>query len=216
IFGLAAGAPPQVPSIRTASEDIGPGAHGLLAAVQPQDGCTYSWSIIGGTIDSGAGTNQISFGSGSGSSLTLQCTVTNPVGQSTTGSLTLPIPTGGLSPLPTTTIGGQVQGLTGGTLALQNNQGNNLRLTANGPFTFGIPVASGDPYSVTVLSQPVGQNCTVTHGSGIVGQASVVDVAVSCTGVPAYPLTAPATSLGARVTASLTTAFTQGASTESL
>ena len=71
---LAAVPPPQQPSIRT-TEEIGPGFHGLLAAVQPQEGCTYSWTVVGGTVDSGAGTTQISFGAGAGSSLTLQCLI---------------------------------------------------------------------------------------------------------------------------------------------
>ena len=210
-------APPQTPSIRTASEDIGPGVHGLLAAVQPEDGCTYSWTIAGGTVDSGAGTNQISFGVGTGSSLPLQCVVTNAAGLSASGSLTLFVPTGGLDPMPATTVGGTVQGLTAGKLVLQNNQGNNLVVTSNDPFKFGVPVASGSPYSATVLSQPDAQICTLTNGSGIVGQAGVTDIAIACAqSLRYYPVEPPSASLGGAVTDSLRSPFTLGLSTEGL
>ena len=102
--------PPLTPSIRT-TDEIGPGAHGLLAAVQPQEGCTYSWTVrVGGTVNSGGGTSQISFGAGAGSSLTRKCTVTNADGVAATGTLVVPVPTGGLNPLPATTVGGSARG----------------------------------------------------------------------------------------------------------
>ena len=133
---------------------------------------------------------------------------------SATGSIVLPIPTGGLNPLPATTVGGNVQGLTSGSLVLQNNQGNNAVVTTNGPFTFGVPVAAGAPYSVTALSQPSGQTCAVAHANGIVGQAGVGDVAVTCIQRPTYPLLPPGATLGARVTSPGTTPFTTGLPTE--
>ncbi len=214
IGSLPAQPPLQVPSIRTASQDIGPGVHGLLAAVQPQEGCTYSWSILGGTVDSGAGTNQISFRVGAGSSVTLQCTVASSLGASAVGSLTLAVPTGGLNPMPTTTVGGSVQGLTGGTLVLQNNQGNNLVVTSNGNFTFGVPVASGAPYSVTVIGQPAQQTCTVAKAAGIVGNSGVADVAVSCSPSVTYPIASPSVTLGGTVVDSLHAPLSQDLSGE--
>jgi hypothetical protein len=79
----------------------------------------------------------------------------------------------------TFSVGGTVSGLSG-TVVLQDNGGDDLSVTANGPFTFATPVASGSPYSVTVKTNPSGQTCTVTSGSGTVGSANITNVAVSC------------------------------------
>ena len=82
---------------------------------------------------------------------------------------------------PTTyTIGGTVSGLTGTGLVLQDNGGDNLAVSASGSFTFSTTVASGAAYSVTVLTQPAGQSCTVTNGSGT-ASANVMNVQVACT-----------------------------------
>ena len=78
------------------------------------------------------------------------------------------------------TVGGAVTGLTGTGLVLQNNGGDNLMVSAKAAtFTFSAPVVSNGVYSVTVLTQPVGQNCTVTTGSGTV-TANIANVAVAC------------------------------------
>jgi hypothetical protein len=82
------------------------------------------------------------------------------------------------------TVGGAVSGLNG-TLILQNNGVDNLRLTANGSFTFATPLATGGSYGVTVLMQPAGQTCTVRDGAGTVGAANIRSVVVVCTGAGA-------------------------------
>ena len=80
------------------------------------------------------------------------------------------------------TVGGTVTGLNdGATLVLQNNGGNNLSLTANGAFTFSNAVMSGTAYNVTVATQPTGQTCAISNGSGTIGSANVTNVVVSCT-----------------------------------
>ena len=63
---------------------------------------------------------------------------------------------------------------------LQDNGGDNLSVTANGSFTFATSLASGAAYSVTVKTNPSGQTCTVSNGSGTIGSANVTNVAVSC------------------------------------
>jgi 6-phosphogluconolactonase (cycloisomerase 2 family)/sugar lactone lactonase YvrE len=78
------------------------------------------------------------------------------------------------------TIGGSVTGVAGSGLVLQDEFANNLPLSSNGPFTFPGTFSTGTPYSVTVLSSPVGQNCTVTNGSGTVANANVSSIQVSC------------------------------------
>lgn len=76
------------------------------------------------------------------------------------------------------TIGGTVTGLTG-TVVLRNNGGDNQTVTApNGAFTFA-PIPAGASYNVSVLTQPAGQSCTVTNGSGT-ATANVSNVAVAC------------------------------------
>jgi hypothetical protein len=77
------------------------------------------------------------------------------------------------------TIGGNVLGLTGTGLVLQDNGGDNLTINANGPFTFATAVASG--YLVTVKTQPTNpaQTCSVTDGTGTT-TANVTSVEVVC------------------------------------
>lgn len=81
------------------------------------------------------------------------------------------------------TIGGTLSGLGDGLrVVLQNNNADNLTLTANGTFTFPTGLASGAAYAVTVLTQPVGQTCNVSGGTGTVDSKSrdVTDIAVAC------------------------------------
>jgi len=82
----------------------------------------------------------------------------------------------------TYTIGGTVTGLgSGKSVVLQNNGGNNLTVSTNGSFTFTTPVNYGGSYVVTVLTQPTGQTCTVSSGSGSNVTADVTGVVVNCT-----------------------------------
>jgi hypothetical protein len=80
------------------------------------------------------------------------------------------------------TIGGTVTGLTG-TVVLQDNASDNLAIATNGSFTFPTAVVSGSAYSVTVLTNPSNQSCTITSGSGT-ATTDVTSVAVNCTNTP--------------------------------
>ncbi len=79
-------------------------------------------------------------------------------------------------------VGGTVSGLAGTGLTLKNNGADNLSVSANGSFTFSAAVASGRAYSVTVGTQPSGpaQVCSVSGGSGTIGNSNVTGVAVVC------------------------------------
>lgn len=79
-------------------------------------------------------------------------------------------------------IGGTVTGLVGTGLVLQVNGGSDLPVTANGTFAFQTPIASGQSYIVTVLSQPENpwQTCTINNPSGTVEDAAIEAVAVTC------------------------------------
>ena len=79
------------------------------------------------------------------------------------------------------TIGGSVSGLEGSGLVLQNNGGDDLPITENGPFTFDTAVTPHTTYDVTVATYPTDQICIVSNGSGGVPLEDVTDVAVLCT-----------------------------------
>ena len=99
------------------------------------------------------------------------------VGCSGGGSSSSPGPT----PASTYTIGGTIAGLTGTGLVLQNDGGNNLTVSASATsFTFATAVPSGGGYDVTILTQPSGQTCVVSSGSGT-ASATVTTVTIACT-----------------------------------
>ena len=80
---------------------------------------------------------------------------------------------------PTYSVGGTVTGLSG-TVVLRDNGGDDLTLTANGPFTFATRLAGGAAYNVTVRTNPSGQTCSVANGSGTIAGSNVTNVAVTC------------------------------------
>lgn len=74
-------------------------------------------------------------------------------------------------------VRGVVGGLAGSlTIA---HAGEQLVLTAAGPFAFTMRVVDGDPYAVTIVEQPSGQTCTITGGQGTVAGADVA-ISISC------------------------------------
>ena len=79
------------------------------------------------------------------------------------------------------TVGGTVTGLAAGqSVVLLNNGGDALTVNADGTFTFSAAVATGGAYAATVGTQPTGQVCTVTQGTGTVASANVTDILVTC------------------------------------
>jgi uncharacterized repeat protein (TIGR01451 family) len=80
----------------------------------------------------------------------------------------------------TYSIGGTLSGLAvGGSITLQNNDGDDLVLGSDGAFAFTTQIAHGESYVVTVASQPVGQTCTVNAAAGT-ATAIVSNVLVQC------------------------------------
>src|SRR5262245_44528353 len=86
----------------------------------------------------------------------------------------------------TYTIGGTVTGLgASSTLILQDNGGDNLTITSDGPFVFATPLAYAAVYNVTVITQPANNHtCTVSNGAGSVPLTNVTAVTVNCVFVP--------------------------------
>ncbi|MFZ6847626.1 hypothetical protein [Undibacterium sp. RuRC25W] len=71
---------------------------------------------------------------------------------------------------------GNVTGLQSGqSVILQNNAKDNYTSTG-GSFIFPTPLAVGAKYVVTVYTQPTKQTCTVSNGSGTVGNGVIAQI----------------------------------------
>jgi uncharacterized repeat protein (TIGR03803 family) len=110
---------------------------------------------------------------------------------------------GGASNSPSMySVGGTLSGLSSGeNVVLQNSGGNTTTVAANGTFSFSTLATSGTSYAVTVLTQPTGQTCTVTSGTGIVSGTNVTSVQVACA-INTYTISGAVSGLntGAQVT----------------
>jgi hypothetical protein len=107
------------------------------------------------------------------------CTITNGTGTAIANVTNIQV----VCPAVYFTIGGQVVGLlgTGGGMVLQDNGGDNLPISGDGPFTFVTRVANGSTYDVEIFvgpsSQP--QGC-ITWGYEGTATADVTSVLVDC------------------------------------
>ncbi len=81
----------------------------------------------------------------------------------------------------TYTLGGTLAGLGANqSVSLQDNGGDTLQLSANGPFSFPMSLDTGSAYAVTMQSHTPAIACSVTNGSGTVGSSNVTAINVSC------------------------------------
>ncbi len=148
-----------------------------------QDNATDNLTITG----NGAFTFKTAIVNGQGYNVTIStppsspaqsCTVVNSNGTATANVTTVQVVcstgTGNI-------IAGQVTGLLGSGLVLQDNGVDNLPVSANGGFSFPTTIANGALYKVTVFAQPSNpsQFCTVANGSGT-ANGNVGTVVVSC------------------------------------
>ncbi len=76
-------------------------------------------------------------------------------------------------------IGVTVSGLTGAGLILQDDGGDDLSVSEKGT-VFATPRADQSAYVVTILTQPLGQICAVTNGSGTVDGVAPSAIMVNC------------------------------------
>jgi N-acetylneuraminic acid mutarotase len=114
------------------------------------------------------------------------CVVDNASGTIGSADVTNVIVT--CSMIPTKfSVGGMLTGLAPGlSVTLLNNGGDSLMRSVNGAFTFPTSLSSGAAYAVTVGTQPTGQHCSVSNGTGTVASANVTNVAVYCESPPAW------------------------------
>ena len=80
------------------------------------------------------------------------------------------------------TVGGSLVGLlANSSVTLQNNGGDSLTLSNNGGFSFNHTLDNSRNFTVTVLTQPVGQACTIDHADGSGSGPADENVDVTCT-----------------------------------
>jgi hypothetical protein len=87
---------------------------------------------------------------------------------------------------PCCRIGGTVSGLTGTGLVLHLAAGSTAEdkpIAANGVYDFAASVAPGTAYTLSAKSQPSGQTCTLSIGSGTMGSADIGNANVACANV---------------------------------
>lgn len=79
-------------------------------------------------------------------------------------------------------VGGKITGLTTEGLILTNGTtGGTINVVKDATvFVFPAGVAFNQSYGVTILEQPKGQACTVTNGIGLMGDAKVENIQVTC------------------------------------
>jgi phosphodiesterase/alkaline phosphatase D-like protein len=169
----------------TVTDDVG-----VIGVQFMLDGITNIGSLITSTSSPNTYTTTWDSTSASNAPHTLQAVAHDATGNYATSSINITVD----NTIHTYSIGGSVSGLTG-ILVLQNNSGDDLTLASNDSFTFNTSIASGNPYSVSVLTQPTGQTCSVSNGSGNVS-GNVTSVSVTCTtnSVTTTPIVTPAAS----------------------
>ena len=67
-----------------------------------------------------------------------------------------------------------------------------LAIAADGPFTFATELTDGAAYAVTVSTQPAGQTCSISNGSGTIDTGDVANVDVTCLDDVVPPVEPPA------------------------
>lgn len=171
---------------------IGGTVTGLIGVVHLNDNGVDALAVVPNGNGGGRFTFALEIASGSAYAVTLTdqpagqtCTLSNASGTSTSNVTNI-----GLSCVDTPTISVAVTGLTG-TVVLQDklqSQTDMLAVKSNGTFAFTTKASAGGTYAVTVTTQPTGEICTVTSGSGT---ATVnVTIAVAC--APFTPRALPA------------------------
>jgi len=169
---------------------------GLVGTLVVQDSKGDSLTFTTDTTQTFAST----YTSGSSYSVTIQ---TQPAGQTCTlsgnasGTITSNI-TVTATCISNYTISVAATGLTG-TLVVQDSKNDTLTFTTNNTQTFASTYASGSSYSVTIQTQPAGENCTLSsNASGTI--TSNITVTASCTASNTSTLSIAVTGLSGSVT----------------
>jgi len=182
---------------------------GLNASVPVQTGCTYAWSIVGGTITAGGTTDQITFTAGASGSVQLGCLVTNAAGtaspQGTASSIVVAAP---ITPVITAPAY-----VTASSAGLNASVPVQTGCTYAWTITGGTITAGGTTPQITFTAGTSGSvqlGCMVTNAAGAVSAEGTAS-----SGIVAAPLissfTAAATTLTLGNATTLSFSFTDGA-----
>ena len=134
----------SAPSSTITAADVCANSPGNAASVTDAGpGSTYNWTVTNGTVDSGSGTNQITYTAGPSGTVDLSVTVINKAG---CGSTTTPPKSVAITPLPTafdvTGGGAYCTGGAGLPVGLSGSQtGINYQLVRDGITNVGSPLA---------------------------------------------------------------------------
>jgi hypothetical protein len=160
----------------TAPSLVTGGMPGYLATVPLQSGCTYSWTISGGTITGGAGTANITFTPAATGEVTLGCVVTNAVGTSSPpGTATCPI-----APQPAIPV------ITAPSHATANQGG----------YPASVAIQAGCTYAWSITGGAItsgGGTAAITFTPGAAGLLTLDCVVINAAGTPSLPGTASVT-----------------------
>jgi hypothetical protein len=106
------------------------------------------------------------------------CIVANGTGS--VDSTTDDVSTVAVTCVANATVGGTLTGLGDGVAVTLSNGAVLLPLATNGAFAFPGIVSPGTAYQVSVATQPDGQTCTVSNGTGVVSATSSTAITVTC------------------------------------
>jgi sugar lactone lactonase YvrE len=204
-------AAPVTPVV-TVPATITAGASGLIASVPVQAGAAYAWSITGGAITAGAGTNQITFTAGTSGSVQVGCTVTNQAGtaatQGTAASAIVAAPS-----ITSFTVGNA--GVTAGNASITAGTATTISAVfagGTGTINQGIgSVSSGVAVATGSLAGNTTYTLTVTNGAGTSVTAQETVEVQAAPAITSFTAALPAVTAGSATT--LTAVFTGGTGT---
>src|SRR5262249_47296883 len=166
----------------TAPASVTAGGTGLSASVPAPTGSADSWSISGGMITAGQGTSSVTFTAGTGTTVTLSCTVTNQANTALTGSTVINV-----YPPPNSTVSVSSTNVTAGvafTASVPAQAGTfawTLRGTGASPtvtpgagtdaITVSVALPAGSPGTVTI-------SCSVQNPAGTTSASTTITVTV--------------------------------------
>ncbi|ARU55010.1 hypothetical protein OLMES_0923 [Oleiphilus messinensis] len=111
------------------------------------------------------------------------CSVTNGVGVVENQAITDVSVICDVDPADGFTVGGQITGANSD-IALRLNGGIAF-VFSNGAFSFNQKLQSGTTYSVSLVSEPAGQSCEITNGSGSISASNITNVSILCDDIAA-------------------------------
>ena len=198
----AAPVPPQTPVI-TAPALVTTGVGGLKASVVAQSGCTYAWTITGGTITAGSGTRLITFTAGPVGTLNLSCIATNAAGTSSTpGIASVTVVAAPVTPIITAPASATV-----GATGLLASAPEQFGCTFSWTITSGTITAGVGTNEITFTAGAVGTlrlTCIATNAAGTHSSTGVKTVAVAAVpGTPVITVPTPVTTGDAGLKASV-------------